>query len=402
MAGKRRFGRVRRLPSGRYQARYLGPDGADRPAPQTFGTKREAEVWLALKESEIKRGDWLDPSAGAVPFAKYAADWMGQGHFSPKTAQLYELLLRRHLVPTFGDTTIAEIKQEDVRAWRARRLRSGPQQKQPFGPVTVAKAYRLLRAILNTAVRDKRIRENPCQIKGADRESSPERPVLGVAEVYRLADVIEPRYRALILLATFGNLRWGELAGLRRRNLDLGNRVVRVVETVYELDRLVKGTPKSEASTRKITLPELIIPELRRHLETFTPAGPEAFVFVHVQGGQLRRSNFSKPWARALVEAGLPSGVHVHDLRHTGNTLTAEAGASLAELMTRMGHSSTRAAKVYLHAREERDRQLADVLDKMARRELKRSGTARNVSQSGTYRARGRSSGSERGTDDHG
>jgi integrase len=109
--------------------------------------------------------------------------------------------------------------------------------------------------------------------QGADRESSPVRPVLSVAEVYRLPDAIEPRYRALILLATFGNLRWGELAGLRRRNLDLDHRIVRVVETVYELDRLVKGTPKSEASTRKITLPELIIPELRRHLDAFTPAG---------------------------------------------------------------------------------------------------------------------------------
>jgi integrase len=146
-------------------------------------------------------------------------------------------------------------------------------------------------------VRDKRIRENPCQIKGADREPSPERPVLSVAEVYRLADAIEPRYRALILLATFGSLRWGELAGPRRRNLDLDQRVVRVVETVYELDRLVKGTPKSEASIRKITLPELAIPELRRHLGTFTPPGPDAFAFVHASGGQLRRSNFSKPWA---------------------------------------------------------------------------------------------------------
>ena len=78
-------------------------------------------------------------------------------------------------------------------------------------------------------------------------------------------------------------------------------------------------------------------------------------MFVGVKGGQLRRSNFSKPWARALAKAGLPAEVHVHDLRHTGNTLTAEAGASLAELMSRMGHSSTRAARVYLHARDERD-----------------------------------------------
>jgi integrase len=402
MTGKRRFGRVRRLPSGRYQARYLGPDGADRPAPQTFGTKREAQVWLTLKEGEIKRGDWLDPSAGSVSFAKYAADWLGQGQFSPKTAQLYELLLRLHLVPTFGEMTIADIRQEDVRTWRAAQLRTGPQQERPFGPVTVAKAYRLLRAILNTAVRDKRLRENPCQIRGADQESSPERPVLSVPEVYRLADAIEPRYRSLVLLATFGNLRWGELAGLRRRNLDLDNRCVRVTETVYEFGQLVKGTPKSKASIRTVVLPELIIPELRRHLDTFAGDGPDGFVFVGVKGGQLRRSNFSKPWARALAKARLPAVVHVHDLRHTGNTLTGEAGASLAELMNRMGHSSTRAARVYLHAREERDRQLATTLDKMARRELRRSNGSQNRGQSGTQRARGRPKGSESGSSDHG
>jgi hypothetical protein len=215
MAAKHRYGRVRKLPSGGYQARYPGPDGADRPAPHTFATKRAAEVWLTLQEGEIKRGDWLDPSAGNVPFAKYATEWLGQGQFSPKTAQLYELLLRLHLLPSFGETNIGDIRLEHVRTWRAAELRTGPLQDHPYGPVTVAKAYRLLRAILNTAVRDKRIKENPCQIKSADRESSPERPVLSVSELYGLADAIEPRYRALVLLATFGNLRWGELAGLR-------------------------------------------------------------------------------------------------------------------------------------------------------------------------------------------
>jgi integrase len=151
-----------------------------------------------------------------------------------------------------------------------------------------------------------------------------------------------------------GNLRWSELAGLRRRNLDLNSRCVQVTETVYEFGQLVKGTPKSRASIRTVVLPELIVPELRRHLDTFAGDGPDGFVFVDVKGGQLWRSNFSKPWARALAKAGLPAAVHVHDLRHTGNTLTGEVGASLAELMSRMGHSSTRAARVYLHAREER------------------------------------------------
>ena len=97
---------------------------------------------------------------------------------------------------------IGDVKEETVRKWRAARLKAGPSSDPPFGPVTVAKAYRLLRAILNTAAKDKRIKENPCQIEGADKESSPERPVLSVAEVYQLADTITPRYRALVLLAT--------------------------------------------------------------------------------------------------------------------------------------------------------------------------------------------------------
>ena len=194
-----------------------------------------------------------------------------------------------------------------------------------------------------------------------------------MSEVYRLADATAPRYRPLVLLATFGNLRWGELAGLRRRNLDLDNRCVRIVETVHEFGQLVKGTPKSEASHRIIILPGLIIPDLRAHLDLYSAPSPDGFVFTGVKGGHLRRSNFSKPWARALAKAGLPAGTHVHDLRHTGNTFTAETGASFAELMSRMGHSSTRAARLYLHSRQERDKKIAVTLDRTAKRELKRA-----------------------------
>jgi integrase len=398
MVGKRRFGRVRQLPSGRWQARYPGPDGKDHTTPYTFKTKREADQWLTLKEADIKRGDWLDPVAGALPFAEYAAEWIQHRELSPKTLELYEGLLRSHLNPTFGGMGLGDIKEEHVRRWRSERLRAGPESVSPFGPVTVAKGYRLLRAILNTAIRDKRIKTNPCQIEGAGKETSSERPVLSVAEVFRLADAITPRYRALVLLATFGNLRWGELAGLRRRNLDLDAGTVRVNETVYELGPLVKGTPKSEASNRKVAIPDLIIPDLRRHLKEFAGSGPDGFVFIGVKGGQIRRSNFSKPWARALDAAGLPRGVHVHDLRHTGNTFAAETGASLAELMSRMGHSSTRAARIYLHARQERDKEIASTLGKMVARELKRSQKPKKPDraedkaggQSGTQRARKR------------
>ena len=213
-------------------------------------------------------------------------------------------------------------------------------------------------------------------------------------EVYRLADAIAPRYRALVLLATFGNMRWGELAGLRRRYLDLDGRRVRVVETVYEFGQLVKGTPKSEASKRKITLPELIMPELRQHLDAYSAPGPEGFVFVGVKGGQLRRSNFSEAMAgrrwpkRAcqVICTSMTSGIPVP-------RWPQKRAPRLGELMNRMGHSSTRAARIYLHTREEREQQLAATLDKMARRELKASGAKRTARRSGTRPAIRRLSG---------
>jgi integrase len=120
----------------------------------------------------------------------------------PKTIQLYRYLLRVHLREAFGATTVARIIEADVRRWRADMLSAG------VTPVTAAKAYRLLKSILATAVDDGLIRRNPCRIKGASVEKSPERPVLTVGQVYALADAIGPRYRALVLLACFCGLRW--------------------------------------------------------------------------------------------------------------------------------------------------------------------------------------------------
>ena len=97
-------------------------------------------------------------------------------------------------------------------------------------------------------------------------------------------------------------------------------------------------------------------------------------MFSSPMGTPIRHSNFyRRVWLPAARKAGLPS-VHFHDLRHTGNTLTADAGANLRELMERMGHSSTRAALVYLHSTTERQRTLADAVGKAARAALRKAG----------------------------
>jgi hypothetical protein len=154
MAGRKRrsFGRVRKLPSGRYQARYRGPDGVDRPAPHTFATRRDADDWLAERQTEVRAPDWRDPDAGKVPFEQYAAAWIRERPLAQSTAELYGILLRVHLVPTFGSKVLAEITPAAVRAWRRARLDAGT------GEPTVAKAYALLRTIMGTAVADDLIR----------------------------------------------------------------------------------------------------------------------------------------------------------------------------------------------------------------------------------------------------
>ena len=344
---KRRFGRVRRLPSGRYQARYPGPDGIDRPAPETFANKTDADIWLTMKEAEIRSGDWLDPDAGKVRFGVYADSWINDHVLKPRTEELYRGLLKNHLKPTFGNTYLDDIHEADIRRWRKERLNAGPKQARPFGPVTVAKAYRLLHGIMATAVDDGRIRRSPCRIKGAGQEHSKERPVVPVVTLVELLDEVPERYRTL-LLATFANLRFGELAALRRDQVDLDHCEVRVDSSTAETDggHLIDDDPKSRAGIRIVAFPEDIAPEVRDHLERFAAPGLKGLVFVGPKGGRLRRSNFHKFWHRARGAVGLPE-LHFHDLRHTGNTMAAAQGASLKELMERMGHSSTRAALIY-------------------------------------------------------
>jgi Phage integrase, N-terminal SAM-like domain len=143
MAGKRRFGRVRQLPSDRWQARYLGPDGKDRPAPRTFTTKTDAEIWLAGQEVEIRQGDWIDPDLGQVPFSVYASDWIRDRRLKPRTDELYRGLLKNHLLGTFGDRAVGEIREPDVRRWYKQRLTAGPTASPPFARSAVSARGRL-------------------------------------------------------------------------------------------------------------------------------------------------------------------------------------------------------------------------------------------------------------------
>ncbi|GAA1088660.1 site-specific integrase [Kitasatospora arboriphila] len=367
MAGKRRqFGRIRKLPSGRFQARYLDPNGLLRPAPETFETKADADDWLAEMQTTIRKKDWRDPDAGAVNFTKYAEAWVTERGLMPTTQELYRRLLRLHLVPTFGEWDLDEITPPRVRTWRAELLATGK-------PTTTAKAYRLLKAIMATATDDELIRRNPCRIKGAGKESAEERGIATVEQVYELAELVGPRWRLMVLLGAFTTLRPEELAELRRSDLDLVAGTVRIRLAAPELNtgRRALGETKTEAGKRTITIPAAVLPDARMHLELFAEKEPQGLVFVGEKGAPFRRTSFGRIWRKARAMAGMP-GFRFYDLRHTGNTMAAATGASLKELMARMGHASVRAALIYQHATSERDKKIADGMDAEITRRLGR------------------------------
>ncbi|HXY27662.1 MAG TPA: site-specific integrase, partial [Acidimicrobiales bacterium] len=328
-----------------------------------FAEAADANAWLSSIEGSLREGDWRPPELAREKFVIYGQRWLEQRvDLRPRTRELYESLWRRWLKPAFPDITIGAMTPETWRAWHLKMTTENPGSLQP------AKAYRLARAILNTAVDDGTLKSNPCRVKGAGKEKSPERPVVTPEVVRRISNNITPRYRLMVLLAAFGQLRFGELAGLRRRRVDVLHRQLRIEEAAIELGngRVIFGDPKSEKGKRPVAFPGDLVPLLEAHLTEFVGADDDALLFTSPEGHPLRRTKFRSHLLTACKRAGVV-GLHLHDLRHSGLTWSAEAGATTAELMHRGGHSDPRIALRYQHATVQRDKDIAARLGEMYR-----------------------------------
>lgn len=365
MARQRRgFGKVRRLPSGRWQASYAGPDGARHTGPVTFDAKVDAETWLSMRRAELLRGTWLPaaqpdrPARPSAPstFGAYAAGWLAGRDLSESTRRLYRSTLTNQIEPAFGTVHLQAITPAAVRAWHASlAARTGPRQR--------AAAYSLLRTIMATAAADDLVAVSPCRIRGAGSSARARtiRPAT-LAEIEVIANAMPPQYRLMVMLAAWCGLRFGELAELRRADVDLGARAVRVRRGVIRTDtgRLVKD-PKSEAGKRDVSIPPHLVPLVNEHLLEHTPRDPGALLFPSASGGHLAPSSLYAMFHPARDAAGRHD-LRFHDLRHTGATLAAASGATIAELMRRLGHSTPAAAMLYQHAADDRDRAIAEAL----------------------------------------
>jgi integrase len=312
------WGSSRKLPSGRWQARYR-VDNTCRAAPATCRTKRDAEAFLAATRADIERGTWLPPEQGRIPLRQYVDKWLEQRRATlhPRSQEQYETNLRLHIKPTLGDRDLSKISSSMVRQWHAELLAA----EKP-GASTVATCYRLLHAIFATAVEDEMIPKNPCLLRGASTGRPAERPVATIAQVFAIADAIGPNLRTMVLFATFTELRFGELRAIKRSRVDLLHKTVQVVEQYQELSsgQLLLGPPKTDAGRRTVAIPATLITYLEEHIATYSGQGEDGLVFCGTQHQPLHRKTFYRNWNKATAVAGLP-GFHFHDRRHTGNTL---------------------------------------------------------------------------------
>ena len=370
MSGRPQFGAIRQLASGKYQVRYRDrATGQLVPARTTFATKKEANLFLSRLEAEQQSGTFIDPQAGKVTLEAYGDKWLANHPaLRPRTRQNYSGNLRHHILPVLGQVEIGQLTPAIVREWHSKLSQS------VLAPATVARSYRILKALCATAVADELIPRNPCDVRGTSTSKSEERPTATIEQVWKLSDATHPRYKTLILLATFTGLRLGELLALTRSDINLEGTspYVAVRRQVFELQDGTHefGPPKTDAGRRDVTLPPPLLPYLESHLADWAAPGNNGLVLQAPTGGLIRRSNFNRRVRAPAVRSFGLTNFHFHDLRHTGNTLAAMTGASTRELMSRMGHASPRAALIYQHATRERDAEIAARLGAMFERQL--------------------------------
>lgn len=374
------FGSVRKLKSGRWQARYPAENGTPMSAPMTFETSDDAWDHISTVRTDRARGLYHDPRKGERLLAEYGAEWIdnggSRGKLALRTRELYEDLLDKFIAPTIGQTAIGKITPAGVRTWytalgkelaaRAASPRRDAANTAPriaTGATRQRQAYALLKSIMNTAEADRLIGKNPCQIVGAGQVKLKQRPLMGLAEFAQLVEAHPADLRPVIHAAFGAHLRLGEVVALKRGDYNPKEATLTVREQIVfsRTEGEVRTTTKTD-STRTLDLPAATVTVLNDYLASVPKALPGAPLFVRADGRKLTRAQVQHAWDKAREVVALPQ-FHFHDLRHAGLTLSAQAGATLRELMDRAGHSTSAAAMAYQHAAAERGKIVAANMD---------------------------------------
>ncbi|MFN8102758.1 MAG: tyrosine-type recombinase/integrase [Mycobacterium sp.] len=322
-----------------YRVRYRTPDRRQ-TTKRGFKTKRDAEAWANQLEVDKRRGAYVAPAAGRVKLGEYAGEWLESKHnLKPSTRARYRVVLDT-FISDHAEVALGDISRELVRGWVADLSAS-------HAPASVHKTVGVLRQVLALAVADNRLVVNPVDGVELPAVGTVEQRFLMLDQLHALADAAGEHRPLVYVLGTCG-LRFGEVAELRWRDLDLDRLTIRVARSVTLVDnKHVIGTPKG-GKGRTISLPAFVA-------DMLTAGGPDALVFPDTTGKHMRGTNVRRRWWADAVtaaelfprveknKAGDPVTLYefkIHELRHTAASLAIQAGANIKSLQNMLGHES--------------------------------------------------------------
>jgi len=348
------YGGVRKLPSGRYQARAT-VRGRRQPIG-TFRTRREAVA--ALGEASP---DAVATANSSTTVAEACEMWWATraGHRASTRAR-DRVVLDHDILPVLGQRQLVDVAPIDVQNWVNN-------QAATRAPSTVRRSFVVLDAALEAATEAGRLAANPAGRARLPKLQRSEMRFLTPEELEYLAEAIGQRWRAMVLVMAYATLRLGEAAGLRRVDVDVDAGTIRVANNVVEVSsKLHEGPPKTAASRRTMTLPASVMAELEEHLNGLQgqPGTGSAYTFPWDDGGPLRAGEWRRRFWHPAVRAAELAPLRPHDLKHSGVAFLAAASAGASEIARRAGHTDAGfTLRVYGHLLPGMDRLAAERLD---------------------------------------
>lgn len=385
-------GTVKAWHAGGYMVRWRTPEGHSRM--KKFQRKRDADAFLVEMESSRLKGNYVDPARAKVLVVEWAELWLaGKVNLKPKTRVGYQALIDVHIVPRWGDVQLAQVQHSAVQKWIAGIDRA---------PSTTRKIYAVFSMMMKAAVKDRRLARNVAEDIDLPRIVVGERRYLSDIQVEQMATLVGPDWALMTRFLAYTGLRWGEMAALKVKRVNLLQRRVAIAEAVTEVKgRIVWGTTKGHVA-RKVPIPGFLIPDLEQQIAR---KGTDSLLFPGPRGGVVRSAVFQRASLRAAAEAmGLcepklgdddrqltkramitdsdghrrsaevpvwTNHFHPHEFRHTAASLAIASGADVKVVQEMLGHkSATMTQDLYGHLFPDRLDAVADAMDAARTRAL--------------------------------
>lgn len=325
----------------RYMVRYRKPDRTQ-TKKRGFKTKRDAEAFSSTVEVSKLRGEYIDPTLARVTVAELGPAWLERKRqLKASSYRPLEIAWRVHVAPVWGKRPISEILHSEVQAW-VTGLTVGDSKakppRKPKGATTVIRAYGVLAAVLDDAVRDRRLLADPTHGTDLPRKKKKPHVFLSHEQVRDLADA--SKHPALVRVLAYCGLRWGEATALRVRDVGMSKRRLSVEQNAVDVGgKIIVGTPKNHQH-RSVPFPAFLDVALGeackgKHRDDLVFPGPTGTYLRYTDMREEKMSWF----ASAVKRSGVPR-VTPHDLRHSAASFAVSANANVKAVQKMLGHSS--------------------------------------------------------------